>query len=156
MTLSPRYTLFRFLKYIYKVYVKKQPRIYNYTNKIGNKKIIKWSFAWMLNWSRIIFFVWMRRWLSYWKLQDHVFFIFLIFYFVYAYVRILSLVDLSSFLFLQLCITRWECPCVAAGCDVYTLMESLYDAACLRKTKTIYLSMTKYKNKTLCLLAVWL
>ena len=46
--------------------------------------------------------------------------------------------------------TRWECPCIAAGYDVCVSMESLYHVACLRKTKTICLSMTKNKNKTSC------
>ena len=34
--------------------------------------------------------------------------------------------------------TRWECPRVAADYDVCTLMESLYDVACLRKTDHIF------------------
>ena len=43
-----------------------------------------------------------------------------------------------------------ECPRVAAGYDVCVCMESLYHVACLRKTKTICLSMTNNKNRTSC------
>ena len=39
---------------------------------------------------------------------------------------------------------------VIAGYDVYLCMGNLYHVACLRKTKTICLSMTNNKNKTSC------
>ena len=47
-------------------------------------------------------------------------------------------------------INEVECPRVAVGYNISVCMESLYHVVCLRKTKTVCLSMNKNKNKISC------